>query len=377
MFVMKARVGHLGGADALGALTSVLTVTWMIAALSHLGLPDQAMVRAAVPDEDPDARARARHSIFLGTAALALVAALMITVPSASDPWLAASLVVGAIAQHASSVALQTLRGLERPGLESSALGLAAALLIGGAWLANEPRHVAASYLAQGGVFVGALVLGAIALPSLRPVWPSARGVLDEVRRSLPIFVVGVTGFGLGNADVILTRLALGDVAVGELSCATMVVRTGFQVPWVIGTLALARARDAGPTRMRLVAMLAGVSLLVAIGASIAALLAGELTSRALGVPLADFEDALWVAAWLAPAAYVAVVMLPLGMALALQDTVKVTLAAFAVTMALGLSLARPMGLSGVQIGYAVGHLALAVGLAIALARVRRAEGRT
>jgi hypothetical protein len=376
MFVMKARVGQLGGAEALGALTGVLTATWMIAALSHLGIPDHAMVRAAVPEEDAERRARARHALFLSTTAVALGLSLGFGILGTSDPWLAGLLVVGAIAQHASSVTLQTLRGLARPGLESASLGLAAAVLLGGAWLASEPRHVGASYLAQGAVFVGALGVGLVALPSLRPAWPSARGALDEVRRSLPIFVVGATAFGLGSSDVILSRLALGDEAVGALSCATMVVRTGFQVPWVIGTLALARARDVGPARGRFVATLVSVAVLVAVGAAGAALATGELASRALGVPLAEFEDTLRVAALLAPVAYVAVVVLPLGMALALRETVWVTLAAAVVTAATGLGLAGPLGLVGVQVGYALGHLVLGVGLALALSRTRAPEAR-
>lgn len=368
MFAMRARVGQLGGAEALGAVTGVLTVTWMVCALSHLGMPDHALVRAAVPDRDAEQHARARHTLFFATALAALAVSMALALPGAADPGLAGLLVLGAIAQHLSSVTLQTLRGWERPGLESLALGVAAVLLAASAWLANDARGVAASYAMQGVVFVGALGWGVAKIPSLRPAWPSVAGTLAEVRASLPIFVVGVTAFGLGSSDVMATSFALGDAAVGRMTCATMVVRTGFQVPWILGTLALARARAAGPARMRLVLGLVVVTVLLAAGAGGTALVTGELAARAFGVPLAQFEHALFWSAMLAPVTYVPVVLLPLGMALALARTVRATLAAALVTAIASLGLAR-FGVVGVQVGYALGHLVLAIGLLIALRR--------
>ncbi|MFO0683701.1 MAG: hypothetical protein U0234_16700 [Sandaracinus sp.] len=374
MFVMRARVGQLGGAQALGAVTSVLTLTWMISALSHLGLPDHALVRAALPDADAVARGRARHTLFLFSAGLALVLSLGLALPRASDAGLAALLVIGAIAQHASSVTLQTLRGAGRPGLESISLAIAATLLAAGAWLASDSRSVAASYVVSGLVFVGALALGMRTVPALRPAWPRAQAALDEVRRSLPLFVVGVTAFGLGSSDVMVSSYVLGDAAVGRLTCATMVVRTGFQVPWILGTLALARIHEAGADRARLIRALALVAALLGVAAGGTAVLTGELASRAFGVPLAEMDRALVVSAGLAPIVYVAVVLLPLGMALALGPTLRATLAAAAVAVLVSVVLAHTHGIEGVQIGYAIGHLVLAAGIFLGLRRAPEAR---
>lgn len=374
MFVLRARVGQLGGEEALGAVTSVLTATWMVSALSHLGLPDHALVRAALPDEDAERRSRERHTLFLFSAGLALVISLALTVPRAADATLATLLVIGAIAQHGASVTLQTLRGAGRPQLEAISLGVAAALLAGGAWLAADARSVAWSYVAQAAVFVVALAVGARLVPALRPAWPSLAAARAEVRRSLPLFVVGVTAFGLGSSDVMVSSYALGDAAVGRLTCATMVVRTGFQVPWILGTLALSRVADAGASRARFVTGLALVAALLAAGAAATAMLSGDLAARAFGVPREAFDHALVVSSLLAPVAYVAVVLLPLGMALALAPTLRVTLAGAAVAVVASVALARPYGLVGVQIGYALGHLVLALGLFVALRRAAPAE---
>ena len=46
-FVMKMRLGALGGAEALGAATGSLAFVGLLFSLSHLGLPDRAMVQAA------------------------------------------------------------------------------------------------------------------------------------------------------------------------------------------------------------------------------------------------------------------------------------------------------------------------------------------
>lgn len=369
MFVMRARVGRLGGAEALGSVTSVLTVTWMVSALSHLGMPDHALVRAALPDESALARARARHTLFLVSAFVALALSLALALPRATDAALAALLVIGAIAQHASSVTLQTLRGAGRPGLESISLAIAAALLAAGAWIATDARAVAASYVLSGLVFVGALALGIRSVPALRPARPSLAAALDEVRRSLPLFVVGVTAFGLGSSDVMVSTHALGDAAVGRLTCATMVVRTGFQLPWILGTLALARTRDAGVDRARLTAGLALVAALLGAAAGGTAVLTGELASRAFGVPLVEIDGALHVSTLLAPIVYVAVVLLPLGMALALAATLRATLAAAAVAVVTSLALGRTHGIEGVQVGHAAGHAVLAAGIFLGLRR--------
>lgn len=368
MFAMRARVGQLGGAEALGALTGALTVTWMVCALSHFGLPDHALVRAAVPDEDAARHARARQALFFVSAMGAFVVSAALMLPTSPDPWLAGALVFGALAQHLASVSLQTLRGWERPSLESLALGVAAALLAGSAWLAADPRSVALGYALQGLVFVAALAWALANVPALRPAWPSAADAWREVRASLPIFVVGVTAFGLGSSDVMTTSFTLGDAAVGQLTCATMVVRTGFQVPWILGTLALARARAAGAARMRMVAALVGIALVLALGAAGTALVTGELAAQAFGVPLAEFEHALRWSAMLAPVTYVPIVLLPLGMALSLRKTLRATLVAALVTATASLGLSR-FGVAGVQLGYAIGHAALALGLLVALRR--------
>jgi hypothetical protein len=369
MFALRARIGQVGGASALGALTSVLTATWMISAFSHLGLPDRAMVRGAVAADEDAQHTQARHGLFLGTAALALVGALALTLPGAADPWLAALLVTGALAQHASTLTTQTLRGRGRPALEATALTLAALGLGLGAWRARDPREVAVAYAGQGAVFVGVFLVGLAVVPALRPRWPRPRAALAETRESLPIFVVGVTGFALGSADLMVGALVLDDAAVGALTCATMVVRTSFQVPWIVGTLALRWVRDAGPARMRVVGLLAGTAAILGALAGLSAWLTRGLAAQLFGVPLARFEDALAASAWLAPVISVGCVVLPQAMALALRGSLRATLAAAAVTALATFSLAAPLGLVGVQLGYALGHATLGAGLLFALWR--------
>jgi len=373
LFALRARTGHLGGASALGALTSVLTATWMIGAFSHFGLPDRALVRGAVAADEDVAQTQARHGLFLATAAVALVISLAATLPGAVDPWLAALLVMGALGQHASTVTTQTLRGRGRPALEATTLTLAALLLGLGSWQAHDPRTIALAYALQGVVFVGALVVGLTRLPALRPRWPRPREALGEVRESLPIFVVGVTAFGLGSADLMASSLVLDDASVGGLTCATMGVRTGFQVPWIVGTLGLGWVRDAGPSRMRVVGALAGGAALLGALTGLAAWLTRGIAAQLFGIPVAQFEGAVAVSALLAPPVYVACVVLPLAMALSLRGALRATVVAAGVTALLSLALAAPLGVLGVQLGYALGHAVLAAGLVLAL-RARAAD---
>jgi hypothetical protein len=56
-------------------------------------------------------------------------------------------------------------------------------------------------------------------------------------------------------------------------------------------------------------------------------------------------------------------------MALALRGSLRATLAAAAVTALATFSLAAPLGLVGVQLGYALGHATLGAGLLFALWR--------
>jgi hypothetical protein len=374
LFVMKARLGHLGGAAALGGATGVLTVAWMIAALSHLGIPDHAMVRAAVADEETTHLARARHGLFLLTALGAGLVACVLTVPRAAEPAMAALLVLGAVAQHAAGLAIQTLRGRGRPRLEAISLAAGATAMIVGALVATSPLGVAASYALQGTTFVVSLGIAAIAEPSLRPAWPDLGALRGELTKSLPMFVVGVTALVVGNTDILGAQLVLGDEAVGSLSCATMVVRTGLAVPWLLGTLLVSRVHHADPGPARLAAGLAGTSALLALGGGLAAYLSGGLVSEALGVPLEGFEDALVLAIGLSFASHLAILCLPLAMALALRGAVRATLAALAITGLCTFGLASSAGLAGAQIGHAIGHLSLGLGLLAALALRPRGE---
>ncbi|MBX7196669.1 MAG: hypothetical protein K1X94_31745, partial [Sandaracinaceae bacterium] len=167
MFVMKARLGQLGGAELLGAVTAVLTTTWIVTALCHLGLPDLAMVRSALETTERT-RAQARHGLDLGTVLVAAAIALALGLGARPDtPALVVLLVLGAIAQHAAAVTLATLRGLAQPRLEAATLAVAASCLVGVSLVADGPLGVAAGFALAGLVFLVAIGVGTRLVPAL------------------------------------------------------------------------------------------------------------------------------------------------------------------------------------------------------------------
>ncbi|MCA9605832.1 MAG: hypothetical protein KC619_09580 [Myxococcales bacterium] len=363
----KARAGQLGGTETLGDLTSVLGLAGIVGAVLHFGLPDRAMYAAAAGLAGDDARPGARHGLFLLSAAIASAGSLAGAAWMATDPAFGAAIAVGAGAQHAGTLALVSLRGAGRPRLEAATLSLTGIALLAGAWLAPSPRILGAIFAVQGLLFVAATAVVVRIEPALRPRLRGARAAIEELQGSLPYFVVGSGGLALGMSDVLVARSFLGSGATGELECATVALKAGVQVPWLLSTVWLRRLherwRSGEPTpRLGLVATGGGLG----VAAGVAAVLTGPLVAWVFEVPASVFEDALFRAALLAPPVYGAVLLLPIATARAIRATVRVTLAAVGVGVA-GAMLGARFGLAGVQVGQTTGYVVLLVGGALAL----------
>lgn len=368
-FVMKMRLGALGGAEALGATTGSLALTGLVFSLSHLGLPDRAMVQAAHAKAEAEGDVAHLHALFLMTAGVASLVVFPVLILTHEDASTALLLGAGALAQHIATVAWLCLRGWGKPWLESTAFALAGVALITLSLRASEPAHVTQAFALSGVAFV--VVFGAALArhPALRPTWPRTQRLLPELKKTLPYFVLGVTALWLGTLDIVVLRMLFGGEVTGQLECATLITRTGLQVPWLLGTLVLARwTHTSWSPRGRIARWVITASVL-AILASVCALMSEGLIAGLMGVPRAQFSHALTRAALFSPLQYIAVMGLPIGMSVALRGSIQAALLAFVTALFFALALGTWLGPAGVQLGHAIGYAVLVLGLVRAIDR--------
>jgi hypothetical protein len=368
-FVMKMRLGALGGAEALGAATGSLALVGLLFSLSHLGLPDRAMVQAAHAKGEVEGDVADLHALFLMTAGTASLVVLPVLILTSEDTSTALLLGAGALAQHVATVAWLCLRGWGKPWLESTAFTLAGVALITLSLRAREPSQVTQAFALSGVAFIAVFVTALARHPALRPTWPRTSLWLSELKKTLPYFVLGVTALWLGTLDIVVLRMLFGGEVTGQLECATLITRTGLQVPWLLGTLVLARwTHTPWSTRGRIARWVITASVL-AILASLCAVLSEGVIAGLMGVPAAQFTHALTRAALFSPLQYIAVMGLPIGMSVALRGSIQAALLAFATALFFTLALGFSLGPSGVQLGHAMGYAVLVLVLIRAIDR--------
>jgi hypothetical protein len=269
----------------------------------------------------------------------------------------------GALAQHVATVAWLCLRGWGKPWLESTAFTLAGVALITLSLRAREPSQVTQAFALSGVAFIAVFVTALARHPALRPTWPRTSLWLSELKKTLPYFVLGVTALWLGTLDIVVLRMLFGGEVTGQLECATLITRTGLQVPWLLGTLVLARwTHTPWSTRGRIARWVITASVL-AILASLCAVLSEGVIAGLMGVP------ALTRAALFSPLQYIAVMGLPIGMSVALRGSIQAALLAFATALFFTLALGFSLGPSGVQLGHAMGYAVLVLVLIRAIDR--------
>ena len=368
---MKARMGALGGAEALGAATGSLAIASLVFSLSHGGLPDRAMVQAAKSDEASGDQVGRLHGLFLLLTLLASLVVFPLLLGTHQDASMAMLFAAGALGQHVTTVTWLSLRGWGKPWLEALALFAAGLALLALCSQATAAHQVASAYAVSGALFVFVLMVALARHPMLRPSWTAPSRWLPELKKTSPFLVLGVTSLWLGSLDIVIVRLLSGGEATGQLECATLVLRTGLQVPWLIGTLVIGRWSSAPlRPRGRIVRWVLVASVLAVLAAMFAQLSEG-LVAHLMGVPATSFRAALARAALFSPLQYIAVMGLPIGMSVALRESMWSVLLAFAVALALMLALGSWLGPPGVQVGHAIGYAVLALGLVRSVERAR------
>jgi hypothetical protein len=134
------------------------------------------------------------------------------------------------------------------------------------------------------------------------------------VREGVPYLLFGLGAWLIGNADILLARLAHPPDAVGELQVGTMAVRGLGLVPWVAATLMLRTlhlewARGGRPRPLAWAARASGVGVLVA-GLAWVFL---PFLAQGHSLPVASIVHSTWAAMLIAPVLYPVILLLPIA----------------------------------------------------------------
>lgn len=358
--VFQFAVGHAGGVEAVGVMSSALAMAWVGGSFGGLGLPDRAMYTAALDETDPTLRPA--HGLFLAVtagSAVAVGAAAAILAPDVG-PLLPLALVAGAFTQHAGAFLFSALRGMSRPRLEAIAWSASSLLLLAVSGLSFlEPRLsvLAGAFVASGVCVLAVAAMGSRAHRPLAPRMPTLRGAVREVRTSGSYFLVGAGGMLLGSADLIGAQLWLDSARVGALHAGTLVLRAALAAPWFFSVLAL-KARP-GRRRPGLPALVASAVTVWAI-ASVAAWIAVPWIARGYDIDPALFRPVTLVAIAVSLPAYLATTLLPRAVMRHRRGTVRVfVLLGIFAPGAFWLA-ARAGDVTGLQLAHAGGYLLLA-----------------
>lgn len=367
-FAFQIRLGRSGGLTALGVAASIGTAGSFMASLSSLGLADRAMYRAATArcsGRIPDASVRSAHGLFLLAGAVGFTVLAWLLPVIVEDRQLrpfAWFLLIGGLANHLCLYSLKALRGLGEPAREAVATLVCSAIIAVTA-LAGVGVNALGIAFAMTGILGFALMFSATrSRPWLRPNIVNLRELLRDALNATPYFAIGTGCVVLGGVDVLLARLHGGSQDAGVVQCAAAVVRAGLYGPWMFGSLLVhrvqhtAQATGAVP-RVALVMLGLGLAA-IAVAAAWATL---PWVLGAYGVPAQRVIPSAMVALCLAPAGYVALVLLPVATGLSLPRTALCVGIALVAGLSIGSITVHRFGVPGAIAGSETGYLVLAV----------------
>lgn len=380
-FGLQLAFGRTGGLEAVGLYATIGAICSVVGAVLHFGLPDWVMYRVARQQAQPlddEPAPGVGHGLFL-VAAVAGYGLVALTLPAwvpTADVAFALVVVVGLLGHHLASFSFAGLRGAGRPAIEIVALSLSACVVAVGALPGMPAQAPLAGLLVAGLVQLAAVGWSVARHPFLRPLRVDVSALRRQVVRSLPYLAIGGGAMALGSADLFVARLFGSTDAVGELQCATAVLRAGTFAPWVAATLVLHRlvaARaDGRPLPLGVLFALGSALALLAMAG---AYLTGPQVAHGFGVAFAQVEASATLALWLAPLTYLWVMYLPV---ITVIDPRSAQLAvALGLLVALGVgAAASPEGVAGALVASAAGH-AVAAGLAFRSLRKQPAPSLT